>query len=159
MTSAKVSIAFVLGWHICRTKLARNMFFEFRMFSQECSEITFDFRPLFSVSEKIQLNSRHASHMISLQQRASVGCEQGKMCAIFARNTSRMRYMPEKLDRKLPAFPYISFYETPQKRETRLESEIDMTFVDKFPPPLTCARACLSVVGIPWKSCIHQRFI
>ena len=43
------------GWHVCRTKLARYIFFEARIFSRKCSEVFPEmFEPLFCGSEKIR---------------------------------------------------------------------------------------------------------
>ena len=69
-------------------------------------------------------------------------CMQGKnRKAPLVWNTTKTRYMPVKLDRKLPAFPETRFPETPRKRGTRLENEISRSFGNKFPPPLTCTVA------------------
>ena len=58
----------LLGWHVCRTKLARKIFCPRHEFSHEkCSEIFPEvFEPLFCGSKKIPHNSRQISHKISL---------------------------------------------------------------------------------------------
>ena len=66
---AAVFLVLLLGWHFCRTKLARNIYFEARIFARRCFEIFPEmFEPLFCGSEKILQNSREISCKISLPE-------------------------------------------------------------------------------------------
>ena len=55
---------FLLGWHFCRTKLARIVLFQSRIFSRKCSEIFPEFfEPLIPRGPKDQKNSRFRSRL------------------------------------------------------------------------------------------------
>ena len=76
-----------LGWHVCRTKLARKMFFEARISHEKCTEIFPNFSSLYFAGPQ---NSRQKSHQIFLQKikkkvhrRASAGAQGEQKCVVL----------------------------------------------------------------------------